>query len=357
MPRPLDLLVRHACVITMDDERRIFADGAVAIAGRRIVDVGDDALVSARHAAKRVIDAAGAPLHPGLIEAHVYASYHLYRGAIGDSITEDEVFEAVERRLYDTVTDDEEYLAVVLSALEMIRNGTTCFMEAGTLLEPNVAAEAAHSVGIRAVSGDARVVDPTTGAKTIRRSPRTFEQAIDRLGSQVWRNADPEALVTGHISVHGLGTSSEALLVEAKRRADAAGVVLNTHLAYAEADTAIDRMRFGKAPLVRLAEIGALGQNVTLAHANLLIDQECEILVETGASIVWAPAAAAMWGHRGSLVGRHAELRRRAVNVCFGSDSGNWSNDFDLFRQANLALLSARAMHADRGILLCADQS
>ena len=43
------------------------------------------------------------------------------------------------------------------------------------------------------------------------------------------------------------------------------------------------------------------------------------------------------------------------MNVCFGSDSGNWSNDFDLFRQANLALLSARALHADRTALTAED--
>src|SRR5262249_30845209 len=138
---------------------------------------------------------AGAPVHPGLIEAHLHASYHLYRGAIADHLAEDEVFEAIERRFYDTVTDQEEYLAVVLSALEMIRNGTTCFMEAGTVLEPSVAARAAADVGIRAVIGDARVVDPSAGGRTIRRSPQTLEAAMTRLGSQLARNLDPDALV------------------------------------------------------------------------------------------------------------------------------------------------------------------
>ena len=43
------------------------------------------------------------------------------------------------------------------------------------------------------------------------------------------------------------------------------------------------------------------------------------------------------------------------MNVALGSDSGNWSNDFDLFRQANLALMVAREAHRDRTILLAED--
>jgi 5-methylthioadenosine/S-adenosylhomocysteine deaminase len=354
-PARADLLIRHGYVLTMDLQRRVLTDGAIAIVGKRIADVDEDGAVAARWTSSTTIDAHGGPVHPGLIEGHLHASYQLYRGAVPDSVAEDDVFDTLERRFYDVVTDDEEYLGVVLSALEMMRNGTTCFMEAGTVLEPSAAAQAAQDVGIRAVIGDARVVDPSSGGKTILRSPRTFEEAIRRLGSQVFRNADPEALVTGHVTVHGLGTSSEALLLEAKRRADEAGVVLNTHHAYSDADLAADRARYGADPLVHLAEIGVLDRNVTLGHANLLTDLECDALAVSGASVVWAPAAAAMWGHRGSLHGRHAELWRRGVNVCFGSDSGNWSNDFDLFRQANLALLSARALHANRTILTAED--
>ena len=62
-----------------------------------------------------------------------------------------------------------------------------------------------------------------------------------------------------------------------------------------------------------------------------------------------------MWGHGGSLKGRHAELWRRGANISLGSDSANWSNDFDLFRQANLALLTARDSHEDRTYLSAED--
>jgi len=369
-PTPVDLLIRHAYVMTMDDEGRLIQDGAIAVAGRRIVEVGADRTLVPRYLAARTIDAAGAPVHPGLIECHMHASFQTYRGVMPDQIREDEVFDAIELVFFNTVTDEEEHLGVLLAALEMIRNGTTCFMEAGTVLEPSAAAEAAERVGIRALIGDAYVMDqPSTYAQgkhvstpsaehvrgLITRAPRNLDEALERLGRELRRNSDPDALVTGHIALLGLGTASETLLLEAKRQADAAGVVLNMHHAYSVADTAADRVKYGTDPLLHLAEIGVLDRNVVLGHGNYLTDAECDVLIERDATIAWAPAASMMWGHGGSFHGRHAELWRRGANIALGSDSANWSNDFDLFRQANLALLTARDAHEDRTYLVAED--
>jgi cytosine/adenosine deaminase-related metal-dependent hydrolase len=358
--RPVDLLVRHAYLITLDDADTIVEDGALAIEGRRLVAVGSDADVAGGVRACRVLDAGGAPVHPGLIESHLHASYQLHRSAIPDTLPRGDVFDTVERVFYDTVNDEEERLAVVLSSLEMIRNGTTTFLEAGTVLTPDAAAAGAELVGIRAVLGDARVVDQSWDGSTpsggiVRRSPRNHEEALERLGRSAARSSDPTDLVTGHVSLHGMGTASDALLVEAKSRAVAANTVLNFHQSYSPEDTDRDRRRWGKDPLVRLNELGVLGSNTTLGHANYLTDEEADIVAATGTTLVWAPAASMMWGNGATMVSRHAELWRRGVNVALGSDSGNWSNDFDLFRQANLALMVAREAHRDRTILLAED--
>ena len=366
----IDLLVRNGHILTLDDAGTIVPDGAVAITGRRIIDVGEDAVLADRYRPANTIDAGGAPVHPGFVECHLHASFQTYRGLIPDHIPEDEVFDAIERVFYNTVTDEEEHLGSLLACLEMVRNGTTCFMEAGTVLEPDAVARAAQRVGIRALIGDAFIWDRPAGLAmgnetpdqgpvrvkgAIDRAPHNLEEALANLGRELRRNRDPEALVTGHVALLGLGTASEELLLEAKRQADAAGVVLNMHHAYSPADTTADRVRYGRDPLLHLAEIGVLDRNVTLAHANHLTDSETDVLIERGASIAWAPAASMMWGHGGTIHGRHAELWRRGANVALGSDSANWSNDFDLFRQASLALLTARETHEDRTYLLAED--
>lgn len=366
----VDLLIRNGYLITMDAQRRIIPNGAIAIANRRIVEIGPEREVLARYSAAQSIDAGGAPVHPGLIECHLHASFHTYRSVISDHIPEDEVFDQIERVFYNTVNDDEEYFGVLLAAIEMVRNGTTCFLEAGTILEPDAGAKAAERVGIRAILSDAFIWDRPAGLAqgketpdqgpvrvkgAIERAPTNLEESLATLGQQVKRNSNPDALVTGHIAVLGLGTASEELLLEAKRQADAAGVVLNMHHAYSPADTAADFVKYGKDPLLHLEEIGVLDRNLTMGHANHLTDAESEALIRTGASIAWAPAASMMWGHGSTQHGRHAELWRAGANISLGSDSANWSNSFDLFRQANLALLTARESHQVRNYLTAED--
>ena len=67
------ILIKNAgWVVTMDPDRRIFADGAVAIEGDRIVEVGKTNELAARHNAQKVIDATGKMVLPGLIDLHTH---------------------------------------------------------------------------------------------------------------------------------------------------------------------------------------------------------------------------------------------------------------------------------------------
>ena len=65
------ILIKNAgWVVTMDPDRHIFADGAVAIEGDRIVEVGKTEQLAAKHKAQKVIDATGKMVLPGMIDTH-----------------------------------------------------------------------------------------------------------------------------------------------------------------------------------------------------------------------------------------------------------------------------------------------
>ena len=63
-------LIKNARIITMDAQRRVFDDGAVAIAGSRIEAVGERQALERRCPEAETIDAGGMLLIPGLINAH-----------------------------------------------------------------------------------------------------------------------------------------------------------------------------------------------------------------------------------------------------------------------------------------------
>src|SRR4029077_12246021 len=111
VPRDVDLLIRRAYVITMDDEDTRYTDGAVAIDKGLIVAVGPDKELAPAYRADDVIDAAGAPVHPGLIETPLHASYHTFRGALPDHLPEHLSFDSFESVFYNKVTSSDEYLS------------------------------------------------------------------------------------------------------------------------------------------------------------------------------------------------------------------------------------------------------
>ena len=114
----------------------------------------------------------------------------------------------------------------------MVRNGITCFMEPGTILATDAVAAAAQAVGVRASLCDPFLWDYPEGlAMADRGRARAGDDRarLDTLGGELRRNADPDALVRGHVGLYGMGTVTDELAVAAKRCADENGVVLTLH--------------------------------------------------------------------------------------------------------------------------------
>ena len=85
----VDMLVAGGTVVTMNAERRIIEDGAVAVKGDTIVAVGSRANIEAKYAAAQTINAKGKLVLPGFINGHTHVPMTLLRG-LRDDVTLDE---------------------------------------------------------------------------------------------------------------------------------------------------------------------------------------------------------------------------------------------------------------------------
>src|SRR6266702_2861360 len=226
-----DLLVRNAYVITLDEQRRVYPSGAVAIRGRRIAAVGPDAEVG-RYTAARTIDAVGGAVHPGLVDAHAHMTLHTTRGAFPDSPSEAQAQDYFTTWM-QAVDDDDEHASTLLAGLEMLRNGVTCFLEPGTAYEPDAVAAAAQRIGIRGSVADAYLWDRVSpGYHKLDRAPADHARAMKLLGGPLARNSDPDALVRGHVGLYGAATASDELERAAKAAADERGAILTQHQSF-----------------------------------------------------------------------------------------------------------------------------
>lgn len=314
-----DVLVRNAYVITLDDERRVYPAGAVAITGRRITAVGPDAEVGVL-TARRVIDAGGGAVHPGLTDAHAHMTLHTTRGAFPDSPSESQSQDYFTTWM-QAVDDDDEYASTLLGSLEMLRNGVTCFMEPGTAYEPDAVAKAAQRIGIRGSVADAYLWDRESPEfHRLDRAPTDHARAMKLLGGQLARNNDPEALVRGHVGLYGAATATEELMRAAKAVADEHGAILTQHQSFFGGDVADDDERFGGHPLAHFANIGLLGPNCTFSHMNAVRDDETQAVLDSGLTMVWMPGNYMYYGVAEYFRQRMAELYHLGAPVAFGSD-------------------------------------
>jgi 5-methylthioadenosine/S-adenosylhomocysteine deaminase len=334
-PQACDLLVRNAHVLTMDDARTVYPNGAIAISGRDIVAVGPERDVLAAWRAARTLDARGAVLHPGLVDSHYHTTLHLTRGTLSDaphavspSGGEDGNI-GLYSAWFNALDDDDEYASALLASVEMARNGITCFMEPGTAFANDAVAAAVEAVGIRGSLCDPFLWDHPEGltmASEVERAPATTERSLDLLGGELRRNDDPDALVRGHVAIYGTGTMTDELAVAAKRRADKAGTVLTLHQNFEPPDVAYDDERFGRPAVEHLGELGVLGPNTSLAHMNILRDGEIDALRQSGAGIVWHPGNYLFYGIAASVPCRVPELVERGVRVSTMTDVAKvWS--------------------------------
>ena len=88
-PAPVDAIWSARYVVTMDAQRRVIENGAVAVTGDHIVDVGSRADIDRRYSAKQRLDRPDAILAPGLINTHTHAAMSLFRGIADDMNLQD----------------------------------------------------------------------------------------------------------------------------------------------------------------------------------------------------------------------------------------------------------------------------
>lgn len=324
-PQRCDLLIRNAFLITVDADRRLFPAGALAIDGNAIVDVGREQDVTPRWQAHRTIDADGAAVHPGLIDTHYHPMGMGARMVLSDApVSGAEPAEATKTRYLawlNETRDADEHAATLLSCAEMLRNGYTCFLEPGTFLNNDAAAAAMQAVGIRGSLAAGWLWDREgIHLSGFARAPVAAERAHRELGSQLWRNSDPAALVRGHVAVWGLGACSDDLVQSASALARERGVVFTMHQSMAADDARFDYERLGRQPLVHWANRGVLGPHCLFAHMNILCDDEIEPVVSSGMSIAWIPGNVMYWATGGRTPGRMVELHEKSVNLSLGVD-------------------------------------
>ena len=332
-------------VITVDPERRIIQDGSILVEDGRVSRVGKaTALASAR--ADRVIDARHLVVTPGFVNGHMHISYaHAVRGIFPDNLGSplSHVF-----KLQMAMTEEEEHATTLLGLVELLKNGTVCFVDPGSTKFPDACLQAYTDAGIRVILGDC-VTDqeapfplPRFAAnEAVQRTTAFLDKWQGRLDGRIRAWAMP----------FSPETCSADLLKALKRVADERRTCLTLHHGSGPQARKDYQTRHGHSPTEYLESIGVLGSNVVLAHSLGLDDAEIDCLARTGTAVAMCPVTAAKGARGVAEHGRMPELLAKRVKVALGCDSPNNSNHLDIVRAMNMAAIQYKDARQDMRLI------
>jgi len=312
---PVDLLITHAMVATVDAHDTVLHDHAVAVAGGIIREVGPSAELEARHPAAPRLDATGQLLTPGFVNLHVHSALAVTRG-LGDDLGGAPVYRRdVPQGVLLSPTDTATLS--LLGGLQALAMGSTTLVENYLHARSNI--EALATTGGRVVVSE-RVHD--ADLFTVREATYRFDEADGRrrLDDNValieeWHGAY-DGRVTAMVGPHGPDTVSAPLLERCLEVAEAYDVGVFIHLAQTAGEGAHVAARTGLGSVQLLRKLGLLGPRLLAGHCAFIDEADAEALLESGTAICSLPTVNAKNGWMAPL----NPLRRAGAVVGLGTD-------------------------------------
>jgi cytosine/adenosine deaminase-related metal-dependent hydrolase len=326
------MIIRARIVVTMCGTP--IENGAVAVSGNRIVDVGRFDDVKARNAGNAV-DLGEKALLPGLINAHCHLDYTCLRGKIPPQKSFTDWIRAISSEKSELSTKD--YVASINDGFEEAKRfGTTTI--ANLTAFPELIAQIQPSIR---TWWFAELIDI--------RAPERADKLVDAAIEALKQNSD------WGLAPHALFTASKNLFRRCEEIAQLEHILLTTHLA--ESREEMEMFRDASGPLSEFMKsigrlmddcgnetplglfVGAPGGRAVphwiVAHLNELTETDFELLERSNSKfhVVHCPRSHNYFGHRPFAFDR---LRSLGFNICLGTDSLASNESLSLFDEMRI---------------------
>ena len=348
-----DLLITGAeWVITMDPDRRLIRDGAVAIGKDRILAVGKTADLKTRYSSARTLEAKDKIVLPALINTHLHHTQQLARGLADEC----EIERWLVERIYPyeaAMTKEEARISALAGHLDMIKNGTATYIDPGGYY-PDETAIVTGETGLRGIitRSTLDIHSSTYGAIPKNLTSDDTQQALKE-GEEIvkrWHNAF-DGRLRAWFGLRSMRNCSDNLCRGVKELADQYGVGVEAHVLGSHPNIWASISRFGITDVERLERLGVLGPNWLMVHMGWVSPHEVHLLKKYDIKISQCPAAS-MHGSSGrSYHGSFTEMHQLGVCVSIGTDSSPEGNFGDIVRNMYLASCTAKDQQLDAQLM------
>ena len=276
-----------------------------------------------------VIDGTDKAVIPGFINTHTHAAMTLFRG-YGDDLPLMEWLEDYIWPVEAKMTAHDVYVGARLACLEMLRSGTTCFLD--MYMHPLETARAVEELGLRAHL-----------SYTLFDQGGAERAALDRKRSYEYYEAFKafSDRITFTLGPHAIYTVSGEQLQFCHKFAVEHNVKINLHLAETKGEVDECVRQHGLTPVRYLEKLGILSEHLIVAHVVWVDDEEMDLLAKHRVSVVHNPASNMKLCSGYTF--KYEEMKKRGIRLGIGTDGCSSSNNLDMVIAMKLASLLGKA--------------
>lgn len=315
-----DLFIKNAAVLrnyeTLEEHTDIvITDGVIQAVGTDLTEEWEP---------KETLEGSGRLFMPGLTDSHMHTGQQLLKGLVLDA--KPIIWTRVMLPFESTLTPEKMRLSAQAAALEMIKCGTTGFIDAGSYFMEDAAAVYLES-GLRGALSYSTMDEeglPDSIAMDAKEAVKRTDSLFDRYHGQ--------GNLKVYYSLRALNSCSNELVELAGARAKERGTMLQAHMNEYMGEVNGIVNREGMRPYEYLEKMGVLGSNFLGAHSLILTSEEKNLIKERGSKTCHCP-----FSNCGKAVPDTPELLELGIPVGMGTDGaahGGLSlwNEMKIFR-------------------------
>lgn len=321
----VDLLIVGGTIVTMNADREVISNGAIAITKGKIDMIGTRRIVERNSRPKRVINATGKVIIPGLINTHTHVPMALFRGIADDMDLQEWLTKFIFPAEAKNVDEAFVRAGTRLGLAEMIKGGTTTYCD--MYYFEDAIADETKKAGMRGVLGETVIDFPAPDNKNWQDAISYTERFIKK-----WKN-DP--LIVPAIAPHAPYTVSKEHLLQARDVSDRLNAPLVIHLAEANTETEfIQKNHAGQRPIEFVEKIGFFNDRTIAAHVIQANGAELDLLKKYNVGVAHNPQSNMKLAAGTAPVPLMLE---KGLNVGLGTDGAASNNDLSMWEEMDTA--------------------
>ncbi len=327
----MKILIKNCNLISMAEKREKYEEGIdILINNDRIEKVDKNINIKDYD---KLINADGKIVMPGLINTHAHVPMSIFRDTLDGYGLQEWLNEKI-WPMEDNLNEEDIYYASLLSYLEMIKSGTTCFNDQYFMTDAII--RAATEVGIRAHC-----------TRTLMDINGGMEERLNELEGLINKHSNND-MVTINVGIHSLYTCTKECVERAVELAKKYNLYVHMHFAENSQELEdIKKIHNTNTP-IDLLEKYFKDVHLVLAHCVKVKQEEMNKIKGLDLNVAHCPVSNLKLG---CGVAKIKDFIENEINVSLGTDGQGSGNNLDMFEVMSYTALLQKGINENAKLL------